>query len=413
MKKILFLTILMLIISCSLNAVILAEETEQEETNVSTVFFQTDIRDALNEVSMQTGVNIIFDRTVQGTVTLDLQDVPLEKALKMMCISGGYSYQKIDDFYLVGLPDPNSPTFQHLTKTETIKLNYLTAAEAKELLPPFYSDFIKISSSRKNIITIVAPEAVIESFKEDLKKIDLAKKQVLIKMIVTEISTEILQEKGSNFLQLFTGEASSGQSYYDYMEEAAEKGDFFLALNDGLTLASNTSHGQLLTQLQALEKEEKAEIEANPRVRVSDGSTAKLFVGEEKSLILQTGEDESSMETVDVGVTLNVTPEILNNDELRLEVAPDISHFTSENPQEFVVRRSELSTSVYAKNAKTMTLAGMTLDEIVKYESQIPVLGDIPLVRWLFRSKTKEKGERELLIFITPEIIEGGSNEID
>ena len=165
-----------------------------------------------------------------------------------------------------------------------------------------------------------------------------------------------------------------------------------------------------MTQLQALEKREKAEIEANPKVRVSEGSTAKLFVGEEKSFILQTGEDEQSMETVDVGVTLNVTPEILNSNELKLNVQPDISHVTSESPEELVVRRSELSTSVYAKNNKTMTLAGMTLDEVIEYESQIPVLGDIPLVRWLFRSKKKEKGKRELLIFINPMIINSETN---
>lgn len=408
--------ITLLLVLSMFNLGVIAQKQDSQETEVnkegdqilvSTVFFQNDIRDSLNQLSMQTGVNILYDQTVQGTVTLDVQNEPLEKVLKMMCITGGYTFQKMDGFYLVGLPDPNSPTFQHLAETETIKLDYLTSSEAQELLPPFYTSFIQSSNNRENMITITAPESIIKRFKKDLEEIDLPEKQVLIKMIVTEVSTEVLHEKGSDFIQLFTGEVSGDLSYYDYMEEAAEEGDYFLGLNDALTLATNTSHGQLLTQLQALEKEEKAEIEANPRVRVSEGSTAELFVGEEKSLILQTGEDETSMETVDVGVTLNVTPDILNGNELRLDVSPDISHFTSESPEELVVRRSELSTSVYAKNGKTMTLAGMTLDEVVKYESKMPVLGDIPLVRWLFRSKTKEKGKRELLIFITPEIIDG------
>jgi type II secretory pathway component GspD/PulD (secretin) len=146
-------------------------------------------------------------------------------------------------------------------------------------------------------------------------------------------------------------------------------------------------------------------------VRVSDGSTAELFVGQERSFVLQTGEDESTLETVEAGITLNVTPKIINGEELKLEVAPDISHLTQDGEDEMVVRRSELSTTVYAKNNETLTLAGMTLDEVVNYESQVPVLGDIPLVRWLFQSKRKEKGKRELLIFITPKIIEGQANE--
>ena len=162
--------------------------------------------------------------------------------------------------------------------------------------------------------------------------------------------------------------------------------------------------------MRALEKEEKAEIKANPKIRVTDGESAELFVGEERSIILRTAEDESSMESVDVGVSLEITPKILNQDELQVDVAPDISHFTHESEEQLVVRRSELNTSVYAKEGKTLNLAGMTLDEVVSYENQVPLLGDIPLIRWLFRSKSVEKGERELLIFLTPEIVEGGEN---
>jgi type II secretory pathway component HofQ len=225
-------------------------------------------------------------------------------------------------------------------------------------------------------------------------------------MLVTEISTEVLEESGSNFLELFTGTGSGNLSYYDYMEESAEE-DHFLGIGETITLATDTSYGQLLTQLRALEKEEKAEIEANPRVRVSDRATAELFIGEERSFLLQTSEDESSLETVDVGISLKVTPEILNEDELRLKVAPDISHFTHETENDIVIRSSELSSTVYAKNGEMLTLAGITLDERVEYKSQVPLLGDIPLVRLLFRRQTEKKGERELLIFIIPEIVGG------
>ncbi|MFW6281049.1 MAG: hypothetical protein ACOC2I_04255, partial [Halanaerobium sp.] len=57
------------------------------------------------------------------------------------------------------------------------------------------------------------------------------------------------------------------------------------------------------------------------------------------------------------------------------------------------------------KNNETITMAGMTLDEIVEYESKVPGLGDVPLIRWLFREESEKKGEREMLIFITPKII--------
>jgi len=421
MRKVSIAVVLVLVFTLAFNAGVLAQDnndsklksngSSSKKNTVSTVFFETDVRDALNEISMQTGVNIIYDETVQGTVTLDLKNTPLEKALEMICISGGFSYKKIEDYYVVGLPEPGSPTFQHLSTTETIELEYLTASEAQELLPPFYSDYIQSTGSKEKMITITAPDAVIKRFKKDLAKIDRAEKMVLVKMLVTEVSKEVLNETGSNFVQFFKGDASADLSYYDYLDETADEGDHFVGLNESLTLAAKTSYGQLLTELQVLEENQKAEIEANPKVRVSDGSTAELFVGQERSFVLQTGEDESTLETVEAGITLNVTPKIINGEELKLEVAPDISHLTQDGEDEMVVRRSELSTTVYAKNNETLTLAGMTLDEVVNYESQVPVLGDIPLVRWLFQSKTKEKGKRELLIFITPKIIEGQANE--
>ncbi len=411
MKKSLLILVIMLFMISSFNIIIAAEDIE-EEPLVSTVFYEEDIREALNEIAMQTGVNIIYDETVHGTVTLDLQDVPLEKALEMMLITGGYTYQKMDDYYLIGMPDPDTPTFQHLTETETIELQYLNASQAQDLLPNYYSQFIESSPDRDNIITLTAPEEIIEQFKNDLKKIDHPETQILIKLVVTEISTEVLEERGSEFVQLFTGSGPDELDFYDYLDD--ESDDYFMGLIDStVTLAAGSTHGKLLTVLNNLEREEKAEVRANPRVRVTDRETAELFVGEERTLILEPEDEDATIETVDVGFSLEITPEVLNDDELRLEVTPDISHFTHEAREQLVVRRSEIDTTVYAKEGETLNLAGMNLDEVVQYEDHVPFLSDIPLVRWLFRSKTEETGERELMVFITPEIVEGGADDQD
>jgi type II secretory pathway component HofQ len=77
---------------------------------VNLFLFESSIRDALSEISLQTGVNIIPDSTVSGRVTVDLQDVPLEQALRIILIGGGYSFRKIDDFYFVGQPSLTLPS---------------------------------------------------------------------------------------------------------------------------------------------------------------------------------------------------------------------------------------------------------------------------------------------------------------
>ncbi|MFP4136603.1 MAG: PKD domain-containing protein [Candidatus Acetothermia bacterium] len=374
-------------------------ESRDEETpdgpTVSTVFVEEDIRDALNEVALQTGVNIIYDETVVGTVTLDLQEVPLEKALEMMLVSGGYTYHKVDDYYLVGLPTPDSPMFEEITVTETIRLDYLSADQAVQLLPPFYENFVRTSSEHDQVLTISAPESVIEEFKKDLAKIDTSPQGILVEVVVTEVSTDVIENYGSDLFGLTVSEGENDEPFDTYSLEY-----------DGLmALEAAGPIGELMASLEALEEEGKAEIKANPKIRVGDGETANLFLGEERVLVLERDEADNVTRDIEVGMIMEVTPRIMAEDEVRLDIAPDVSHFTKEADNQLIVRRNELQSVVRAKDGETITMAGMTLDEVMEYESTVPILGDIPLLRWLFRKETKKKGEREMLVLITPKII--------
>jgi len=390
-KKKIITVCLIIIISLSLIQINIANAQEKKkQPTVSTVFFETSIREALNEVSMQTGVNILYDETVVGTVTIDLQEVPLEKALEMMLISGGYTYKKVDDYYIVGTPDSNSPMYDKLTTSETITLDYITASHAVELLPPYYEKYISTTGEDENSLTITAPEDVIKDFKEKLSEIDKAEPQVLIEVTVTEISKEVIKERG---MDLFNITTESGDENYQ------------LEYDGIFALSASGPAGQLLSQIKLLEEQNKAEIVANPSIRVSNKETANLFVGEEQVLILER-EEGDTQEEVEVGVSIEVTPEIKNEDEVRMTIAPDISNFTEQSDNRLVVRRSEMSSTIRGKSGETITMAGMTLDEVVEFENKVPGLGDIPLIRWLFREETEKKGKREMLILITPKIIE-------
>jgi len=373
------------------------------EPLISTLFFDTDIRDALNEIVLQTGINIIPDQTVSGTVTLDLVDVPLEKALNMLLIGGGFTFQKIDDFYLVGLPDSRSPAFPNLVETRTIQLNYISSGELMDLLPRFYEQYVK-SSSSKNVLTISAPRAVIDRLVADIAKIDLPQRQVLIQAIVTEISSEVLREWGTN---LFDYRADAGQS------RKTEDWSSIFRFESGVLELWTDYYGELLAKLRILEGKNQAKIRANPRIIVTDRATANLFIGEQQLITLDPGEGATArIERIDAGVSLRVTPKIMKDQLIELMISPEISHFREGNRDDgLTVRRSELSTTVHARSGETLILAGMTLEETAGVERKVPLLGDIPLIRWFFRSTTEKEGERELLIFIIPEIVTGDGND--
>lgn len=367
---------------------------EEEEPLVNIMFFETDLREALNEISLQTGVTIIADQTVSGQVTADLQDVPLEKALRMILFTGGLSFRKVDDYYIVGLPDPRNTTFSALVETEIVRLSNVTVQEVMDQLPTFLTSYVRGTPDR-NLLTISAPPLELERIKELIRQIDTPRRTVEIQVLVTEVSSQALKELGNSLSQFAAEKGQSvGDSWYGRVEY------------DGnvLTLSTNI-WGELVTELKMLEQKQEARIHADPRVIVADRETAELFVGDLQILPISSENEETTrIERVEVGVVLEVTPTILPDDQILLKLAPEVSHFVSEARPDLVVKRNSVSTTVRLANGQTAVLAGMTMQDFYDLSRKVPILGDIPIIRWLFRNDVKREGDREVLIFVTPVI---------
>ena len=214
-------------------------------------------------------------------------------------------------------------------------------------------------------------------------------------MLITEVSTEASKELG---FDLWEYSAQAGQS-----KNADWKGTLGFG---GSVFSLNTDFfGQLLAKLKLLEAQREAAIHADPKVVVASGKEAELFIGNRQIILVQ-GEETTAtrVERLEVGVSLRVLPTVTGNDEVVLEIAPEISQFVDESKSNLVVKESALSTTIRLASGQTALLAGMTVTETVDSDKKVPILGDIPLVRWLFRTETSRDSDRELLIFVTPVI---------
>ena len=365
-----------------------------DEPLVTIMLFDTDLREALSEISMQTGVSIIADQTVNGQVTADLMDVPLEKALRMILFTGGFTYRKVDDFYFVGLPDPRNATFGALVETEVIDLKNAKAQEILDQMPTFLTTYVK-GTGVGNRLTISAPPLELDRIKQLIRQLDTPRKTVEIRVLVTEVSSGAIKELGNSLLEF---SAAKGQSVNkDWTAGVGFDGSL-------LTLQTNI-WGELVTNLKLLEEKQEAKIHADPRVMVADRQTAELFIGDRQILLIKPEENETSrVERIEVGVTLKVTPTVVGDDEVILSLAPEVSHFVSEARPDLIVKRNAVSTTVRLANGQTAVLAGMTMQDFSDLSRKVPILGDIPLIRWLFRSDVKRTSDKEVLIFVTPVI---------
>ncbi len=365
----------------------------QEQPLVNLFLFDTSIKDALSEITIQTGINIIADSTVSGLVTADLQDIPLEQALRIILIGGGFSFRKIDDFYFVGLPDPRSTTFGELAETKLIALKNVTAGQVISAMPSFLTSYVKGERDSK-LLTITAPPNELGRILDFIEALDVVQKQVEIQVIVTEVSTKALKELGTNLFEFAMGAGEAINNNWSTR----------LGLQNNLLSLETNLFGNLLLNLKALEEAQEASIHADPRVLVSDGQSAELFVGDRQILLLADSNDKTTrVERIEVGMHLKVTPQI-QGDEILLSIAPEMSHFVSESKSNLVVKQSSVSTTVRLQDGQTAVLAGMTLQEAGDQSKKVPILGDIPIIRWLFRSDSSRESEKELLIFVTPVI---------
>lgn len=366
-----------------------------DEALVNLFLFDTDIRDALTEIAMQTGVIIIPDQTVSGLITADIQDVPLEKALRMVLIGGGFTYRKVDDFYFVGLPDPRSITFGELVDSEIIVLQNTTVGQVMSNMPSFLASYVT-GNERSSVLTVTAPPAQLERIKTLIAQLDQPKKQIEVQVIITEVSSSVVKDIGLNVWEYA---ASAGQKKNDNWEAA-------FGLNGGVLTLETNLYGTLLANLKLLEENQQATIHADPKVVVSSGEQAELFIGDRRILLVNGGENSSSrVERLEVGMTLTVTPTIVGQDQIVLDIRPEISHFVNEAQPDLVVKESALATTVTLLDGQTALLAGMTMQQGVDYSNKVPILGDIPFLRWLFRNDVERQDDKELLIFVTPVVL--------
>lgn len=367
------------------------EMNKVEEPLVTIMFFETDLREALNEISLQTGINIIADQTVSGTVSADLQDVPLEKALKMILIGGGYTYRRIEDFYFVGLPDTKNMSFSDLSELEIVELKYIKVEKVLDILPSSLGAYVE-GNRQGDLLTINAPVNQLEKIKEIINKVDQPGKQVEVNVLVTEIDSRYIEEYGSELFSFFDTEHISKGISYD--------------MSRNLLFIQGDVYGQFLSKIKLLQEEKKASIEADPRILITEGETAELFIGDQQILLISSEDVDiaTRIEKVEVGVGLKVTAEKITDDSVVLKIAPELSHFIDVDRPDIIVKQNSISTTVTIKNGETIAIAGMTISDNSTSSEKVPVLSEIPLLRWFFKSDRAEDAEAELLVFVTPVI---------
>ncbi len=387
------------------------EEPSMTDSNhsgplVSNSFYETDIRQALMDLSAQTEIAIIPDAMVRGYITLDIIDVPLEQALSLILSPMGYSYRKIENYYIVGAPVADNPSFPLLAQTEAVKPKHLPAAEVPKLIPDYYNNFIKVNE-KTNTLVISAPPAIIDRFKEELAAVDHPPQQVLIEALVVEMGDEARRSlglewdwsgtKGNDAFKLSKLLPSYSDTSF-FLSEMFRTGDHHQGMVFDLRLA-----------LQALAIKDQANIRANPRITTSDGQEAAIRIGKEAYYSLLQGSSAYSyvtLEKIATGIMLMITPYVGSEANITADIVIEVSDVTGSGATDLPVTSvRSVETRVQIDNGQTIGIGGLVSENKRETRNRIPFLGDIPILGYLFGNTTTEIEKTEVVVLITPHLL--------
>lgn len=312
------------------------------------------------------------------------------------------------------------PTVQRILPTQTavFELSYNKAADVQAQITTFLTPDIGSAKvdEKTNRIFVTDFEEPIERIRQVIEAFDRKTRQVFIE-------TKMIQVRLSNDYQM-------GIEWQQIINEGVEKDKFKIDNSGTFPISSSTTQfGKVIfgdlgkddieATIKLLHEFGETRTLAAPQLTVEHNEEANILVGTREAYATSTVSQASSTTTtsesitfIDVGVKLKVVPMINKNRFVSLKIAPEISAvgrtITTQNDNEIpIVDTTNASTTVLVKDGSTVIIGGLMKDEVVKTVRKYPMLGDIPWLGALFRSTDDSVIKTELVIFLTPHIVEG------
>ena len=382
---------------------------------ISVNFYNTDVRMILKAISDQTGINIIYGPDVQGTVTLKLKDVTFDDAMRLILKMSGLVVKKeADNIIRVMTPAQLSKERSQATQfTRVVSLKYTRAEDVKKQLSSVKIQGVSATISddplTNSLIITTSPEGL-EKYQELIKIFDVKPRQVLIEASMVEVDYSDGLDLGiswglSNFNVANKGNTNVTGSVQTIQNTVGTLGTPSLTFTLGGVINNNTFNATMTM----LQKEGKTKKLLNPRIVAMNNEKAEILSGEKvpysQTTVTTSGSTQSTSFT-DVGVKLEVTPTIHSEDYVTLEVHPEVSTIREFRPEGPWIVTREATTKVMVKSGEMIVIGGLIKEEDLKSIEQIPILGELPILGYLFKHQQNTNDRVELLVFLKPVILD-------
>ncbi len=358
------------------------------------------LKELISKVVEELGVSFVFVNTPDENVTMNISSINWEDFKKFIEEQYGYSFIETKDITALVKPKPVADTTPQQKFVYTLPHNL----DRVKSLVEFYGGKVYVDDL-KNLIVItgLSKENIqqIESLMQDISK---PMKQVEIEARLVDRSLIDSLERSFSFSISLPGivnpEISLSDSELNITTSVINMFDYQRLLSflkdASVTVSSKINDSNNLNN-----------ILASPRIVTSSGKEARILIGDRIPYQTVDQNGNVSVNFLDTGIELKITPYVQNDGTIELNVFTKVSKATY-YPNISIPGEStrEAQTQVTIKNGDTLVIGGLIRETNEQTDSKIPVLGDLPFIGQLFRTKTEQKDKRELIIFITAKVIE-------
>ena len=378
-----------------------------------------------------------------GTVAADFTLIAADQANALIAAAGPLQLKQIQDMVEQLDVPPDSITSGRL---KAVFLNYLNAEDAAKQLTTLLDKRTEVDARDRiaveadvanNAILVDASPLAFASVKELLESIDLPQQQVLVEVMIVEVSdTNALElgvewstidqpQEGTTTVISGNRPATVNSTQGLIQEQVFPQGLTFGLATGTITLPDGSVVPELPFLLRALQGKRDVNILSNVPLRTQNNAEASVSVVNNIPILTSvieggTGDNRDviqNIERLDVGIQLTVKPRVNPNNEITMELNPVIEAIVQETSAGVeltpTIARREVKNTLTMSDRSTVVISGLMREDVVEEVNQVPVLGSIPFLGALFRSTNDRKEKTNLLIFVTPYLVTGDDQNDD
>ena len=386
--------------------------SEETQERISMRLENADLVTTLRSIAQASGMNIIIGDEVGGTITVELDNIEWEEALDLVLKTKGYTYIIENNVIRVSKPETFAKEQENIEASKPIKraifvLEFSTPIEIQGAVKSLLSKRGKIEQDiRTNSIIVSDIGLRLKEVESLIKALDKKTLQVAITSKIVDIDRTAARELG-----LAWHVTNLANTQFNVTGDIEHVPPIATVTGAFVNVATVQNWGDLTATLAAMEQAQRLDITSNPRVTTVNNKEATIFGGKRFAITTLDINGQPVTRWYQAGIELKVTPHINAAGDITMEISVEMSDVVPGSDNSIITETSS-ETETLVKNGQTLVIGGFFTKTITETKTGIPILKDIPLIGLIFGHTVSEERKREVLIFITPHIVETelGSN---